>query len=126
MMLCCLPIVLFPVIGVVVLAKLLNAIAYFGGLKQQKLNDYQANLRLVTLMSTQCQAENQAINCNYIELPDHVVNCVYALVYKVTSIRRAADFSDQIVAELTQMRRQSACTDTLQNSYVLKEERLKI
>lgn len=81
-------------IGVVVLAELLYAITYLGGFEQQKLNNYQANLRLVTLMSTQCQTENQAINCNYIELPDHVVNCVYALVYKVTSIRRAAHFSD--------------------------------
>lgn len=81
-------------IRVVVLAELLNAIAYLGGFEQQELNDYQTNLRLVTLMSTQCQAENQAINCNYIELPDHVVNCVYALVYEVTSIRRTAHFSD--------------------------------
>lgn len=81
-------------IRVVVLAELLNAIAYLGGFEQQELNDYQTNLRLVTLMSTQCQTENQAINCNYIELPDHVVNCVYALVYEVTSIRRTAHFSD--------------------------------
>jgi len=104
------------VIGIIVLAEFQHTIPQLRGFQQQQLNDYQTNLRLVSLMCAQSQAEHQAIYCDHIEFPDHVIDGVHTFVYKVASVRGTGHLGHQIIAEFAQMCGQSACADPLQNS----------
>jgi len=82
-----LPVALLPVIRIIVLAELLNTISQLAGFQQEQLNYEKADLSLVTLVRSQSQAKHNPIDGHNVELPDHVVNGVDALVNKVAAIR---------------------------------------
>ena len=74
-------------------------------LQEQKLDDEEADLSLVALVMPERHAEHESVQCDHVELPDHAVHGVDALV-DVAPAPGLAELMDKEVAEAAEVRGQ--------------------
>ena len=98
-------------------AKLIDTVSEVYWFEQQKLNYEEADLSLISFVVPHRHAEDQPVEADDVELPDHAVHGVNALV-NMTASSRLAELMNKKITETSEMSSQLFCSYSLQHLHI--------